>query len=273
MRVGSVAILAVLALLVAAEAYTEALADFRWAGQDPLLETAKWEDPFCSVKNGREREECDEKKALALYEKYLAEHELEDWQRADVLAHMGVVALFGMKEPDGGKARACFEKAVKLAGDKYLSPDISLAKTNYPSLIADSAEQFDALLALADWVLRMDVPALKKVLIRGPGPQPMRIVDADTGEEAVASMQDVSPEAAKPDPDEGIARSIRRRLDLFLQNQLPEACAQSALRQSDPAAALALLIERTEGSPIADFARAKLDEAQKLKEIREDAGE
>ncbi len=271
---GRIVVISMLVLLVCISATAFDNGDFFWAEpDDPLLEAARYEDMFYANEYGRDIRDpnYDLDTVLARYQEFIDARDLTEHQLADVRAHMGMICMYGMEERDTDRARAYFKEALELAGDKILSPDLYMARTNYTALIQDPVEQFEARLDLIDWIQKMDEDAILAALERHrPGHRMMmRRIDRETGEEQLVPMAEDFPKGVIEEPHERTARLLRERMELFMEVQMPHACVQAALLQPNPAEAMERLIERAEGTPIAERAQEKLEYARMLQAAHE----
>ncbi len=263
-------------MLIGFQAHALKSGDFFWADpDDPLLEAAKWEDLAFASEMGRDRDDpdYDPYKALDLYEQFIKERDLTDYQRADVRARMGMICMYGMEERDRERARTYFREALELAGEDILSRELYLARTNFAALVDDPVKKFETLLGIYDWLQRMDEQAIMEAVDRRRQGRRlmMRHFDVETGEQQIVPMEEAWPEAVGEEPHERTARVLRERMTRFLTNRMPEICVQAALQHPEPAAAMERLIERTEGTPIAELARESMDKARMYQEIREES--
>lgn len=245
------------------------LGDFTWGQDDELLKAAMWEDTFCSSRNGRPGQECDNEKAIQLYRQFLNERELNRFERADILSHLGVLEMYGVEERDKDQARAYFKEALELAGDEFITSDMTLARTNYTGMIQDPAERLDAYFDLVAWIqsLRIEDVATALTWSRPRGEPMIRQIDLETGEESLVPHSELFPDYPVQTLHEKEARHIVHDLRRHLHDWLPLTITAFALEQPDPVATMERVIERTEGTPVAEKARASLDKARERAEL------
>ncbi len=254
--------------------YVKIVGNFNYADK-PLLEAALSEDPNYASHFHKTVDEVDYTIALENYKQYLAEGNPEPYERADILARIGLMYQNYREVLDKELANQYMREAIHATDDAILSHHLFRARLNYVATLTDADAHFEAWLDLYDWLAALDETAATEAVMRLRGeldtkPQ-MLYIDVQTGERK--SIQPFNaPPAGSPDAEiSGASRQTQIEVNRIImmkeafmesEQQMPALCVDAVLRCSYPLEAMNRLIEHTEGSLIAEYATQHMERAE-----------
>ena len=249
--------------------YVKVVGNFNYANK-PLLESALREDTYYCRHFHKKADEVDLTIALEYYKRYLDEGNPEPYERANILAHIGLMYQNYREVLDKELAHQYLRKAINVTDDAILSHHLFRARLNYVATLKDANAHFEAWLDLYDWLNALDETAATDAVMRLRGeldttPQ-MLLIDVNTGESKSIPAFNAPPQGS-PGASQQTQREVNQIIMLketFMESeqQMPALCVDAALRSSYPLEAMYRLIEHTEGTLIAEYAKQHIENAE-----------
>lgn len=262
--------------------YVKVVGNFDYAGK-PLLEAALREDPnYCSHFH-KKVDEVDYTIALENYKQYLAEGNPEPYERANILARIGLMHQNYREVLDKELANQYLREAINVTDDTILSYLLFRARLNYVATLKEADAHFEAWLDLYDWLSALDETSATEAVMRLRGeldtkPQMIHI-DVQTGERKSIQPFNTPPEGSPDVEISGASQQTQREANRIImlketfmesEQQMPALCVDAALRCSYPLEAMNRLIEHTEGTLIAEYAMQQMEQAEVAQRMWDD---
>jgi tetratricopeptide (TPR) repeat protein len=214
----------------------------------------------------------DTRESLVLFERHLAEEQPDRYDRADLLAYMGGIALHFLQDRE--RAIGYYEEAFDLVGFEIITDNLFLARTNYLSITPDHERRFTMKRDFIAWMQEMDVESIRESMALRWNTDleidPYRtIMNSETGETIEIRIPDDILQSVQPKYLRQ-AEQLRTKMDDYLRTRGYEV-ADAALKSGEPVKAINELIELTENTPMEESVQRVKPQAERIQDILENA--